>query len=329
MVKKRRTVTADPSHLGVKRFVDIFMRVCKWLVLVGMAICLLLVVRSYFSSSWRGIETYRLLWYAANEKNDVVDLRLYQYLPKEQALVLYRIPADSYIRVAEGYGDYQVRSILRLANQEKRSDDLLLESVEETFGYEVRDLVKGSLREENGLGWEVFWKSIVNMWNVSGDVNGYDLFRVWWGVRNVSGGKIYEVDLGEQHIFDEAEDVDGVVKRYMNQLMLDDLINRTVPPAHDEYFGTQVVLVNTTSTPGLAGQMGRLITHEGFDVVRVMDEAGSLTLNEVWFSSEEVKNSLSGQRLLQLVDSLVVKVQDTSVYRADVVIFLGQKKGGS
>jgi hypothetical protein len=132
--------------------------------------------------------------------------------------------------------------------------------------------------------------------------------------------------LNDYNVFETFMDVDGETKRSLNTPLLDNFINSTVPPGISEYFATQVVVVNTSGISGLATQKARLISHEGFDVIRIIDGDEITAVNEIKYASKELQMSSAGKRLEVLIDPLVQTVENVDEYRSDVVILLSSPK---
>lgn len=122
---------------------------------------------------------------------------------------------------------------------------------------------------------------------------------------------------------DEA--VDGVQVTRLERLQLDELISNHLVAADESFAGLTIALDNTTGEVGLASFWSRFVRHAGFDVVNMVDSQDSLSQTQLLFSSQAAEVSLGGQVLLKLFPKAEVRVGDTSDYRSEVVIRLGNE----
>lgn len=300
-------------------------KVVGWLGIMLLVWALVSIGMAFRQRQWLGVETYRVGMVRV-DNGEVADVTLAMYLPRSNGLVFMRVPADLLVTVAGGYGEYPLSQLSRLAQIEKIPLDILLtDTLELNFAYEIRTVVTSDDMDTHSLAKALFRESILSMLSLDVTDKSYDQFRVWWMLRSIAMAKEYRFELDQERVYEVFVDVDGLEKRRLSRLMLDDFINRAVPSLVEEFFSTQVVVVNTTGVSGLASQMGRLLTHEGYDVVRVIDEDMELKGKEIWVDDEVILEKMSGQRLLQVVEPDVTKVTDVSDYRADAVVFIGDE----
>lgn len=308
-----------------KSYLNGVKKVGIWLGILLLIWILIAFGKAFQQKQWLGVETYRVIM-VRMEKGEISDLTLAMYMPRTNGVVLMQVPIDLMVTVAGGYGDYPLSQLSRLAQIEKIPfNTLLIDTLELNFAYEIRTAVTSEDMNTHSLAKALFRESIMSMLSLDVADKSFDQFRVGWMLRSIARVREYRFDLDKERVYEVFMDVDGVEKRRLSRLMLDDFINRTVPSLVEEFFSIQVVVVNTTEVSGLASQMGRLLTHEGFDVVRVIDEDMELKGNEVWVADEVIVEALAGQRLLQLVEPEDTKVTNVSDYRADAVVFIGDE----
>jgi hypothetical protein len=277
------------------------------------------LVREWQQSSWIGIEPYRMVW-VSQENGQVEQVVLISYIPEFQTVIMYQLPSDVYVPTRD-HGIYRVGALATLGKITGKGEALFAEAMERTFGVHVDDVFEA--REVIGpdtLG------SLVRgelLRSVASDANTFDLLRLWWQLRQVIQADVKWIPLGDQNVYYTSTDVDGSRRREVYTPLLDDIQYRTIPPAHTLFFQSQVVVVNGAGKGGLATALGRVLTAEGFDLIRVENADSPMEKTRILYTPDLIEPDKTLLHLSQIT-GIEERIQtNTDSYRADVVVLLG------
>jgi len=279
-------------------------------------------------SSWDGKEQFSLV---IIEPENILFLAL---KPKIPEAVLVKVPGDTLVDGALGFGEVKLGSLTGLAEIESvRADRLVLESIKQNFGMPVEGFLQLEQTEED---LKMVFFTLLRSFDYAQDYAGrsrtnltkLELMRALWFVKGLRVDQIQAFDLTETKslVLQKQPDGSGIYKIQKEQF--DIFANRyfTNQRLVDEEITWEVF--NATGQPGLAEMVGRLFKNSGSMVVGVgtMEEAGKVGdvgKKSGVYVEKELKNSFGvgfWSRILGL--PVVEGLPDKA--RADAAIVLGE-----
>lgn len=246
----------------------------------GIAILLLLVllvltgkmvdlIKTSLPNRWNGNSTINVVFQSAR-------ISVLSFNPLESSVTVLKVPDDTYIEVPFGFGRWPIRSIFDLGQAEKppMGAKLLKSAVGNSFGIPVDGYINlGSNLQAEPLE-KVIGQIRQNPFSIVGfiresisDLNLWETAKLWWGVRGVRPDKVKFLDLGQSQITDWVLLPDGSRVLGIDQLKLDQYLQREFKDSRLGEEGLSVGVFNGTDHPQLAEKASRLISNMGGRVI--------------------------------------------------------------
>lgn len=273
-------------------------------------------------ASWQG-----RLWNGESRFTVVVggeDPTVYSFNPATGSLVFVRIPKNTQVETAYGYGTWLIGSLWELGKQEGLGGRVLTETIKKTFGIPVDGYIDGGGEKlfKTGAGNFLF---AVREAALSGametNLTFFDRMAVLARVGGTNLLNRREIDLVASRVVSQKVLSDGV-EGYI-------VVSEQTRPAFEKNFRDDAVfqetktltVVNTTKRAGLAQEVARLASIVGIRVIgtetREVDGQGCVIR-----ADPQALNSLSAQRLSALLGCERVEGETQG---ADLELFLNEE----
>jgi hypothetical protein len=231
-------------------------------------------------------------------------ISLESYRPETRRWLEFLIPAQTYIQLPFGYGDYQLKNVYQLGELENKGGELLQRTVQDMMAVPVQGwLVNSAEAKVTNLSW---WDDL-----------RLSLARIW-GVKKKIEFKLEETAGLRKDSLRDGTQVYRVEERFLDELINQEFFDQRMI---DE--GLAVAIVNSSGVSGMAATAGRLASNLGNQVVWLGNEDGIRAGSEVWVSRQNLVKSLTSQELARAFGIKTIKQADVSAYRAEVVVVLG------
>lgn len=239
-----------------------------WLGIFSLLIFLGLVFKAYKvikESRWDGKGRLNLVLVSSPVL--IVSLE-----PEEPSLSGFSIPNETQLEVVYGYGKYQMESVYRLGELEKK-ENLLAESIQENFalpidGWLVSENIRISAEEDirNKLS-EILISCLKD--GRKTNLTKWDLIRIFVQIKKVRSHKINFFDLSKISVLLKTTLPDRTEVFEIDQNRLDPLVQK--------YFFDPIIrkekmlfeVLNGTDHPKLGERAGRIISGLGGEVVSI------------------------------------------------------------
>lgn len=193
--------------------------------------------------------------------------------PGEDSLTIFKIPAEAYINVSFGFGNWPIRSIYNLGQGENPpiGAKLLTTSIASAFGtpvdgylsvqeeMEIDDLV-GKMKQNPFTLWGILRQSRT-------DLSLREYWDFWSALRKVRADKVETIDLDESGSTVNKTLADGSKVYALDTYKLDVLIQKRLEDLNIREESLSIGIFNATSHSGLAEKASRLINNIGGRVV--------------------------------------------------------------
>lgn len=260
------------------------------------------------------------------KKNSSVSL--VSYNPKEEKLIILKIPPTVLVEVPGGFGNWQIRSVYELGESGKKGEGVsLLKMTVGSFlaipidGFlDMGDLDKDADIEKLV---ELLQKNLIfalsSLPFIKTDLTLWELIRLKMGISFVRFDKVLNLDLST--VLDRGTLADGTPTFTADPVKLDSMLTPLADPAVKMEHKT-IAVFNATEKLALAQKVARVITNLGGNVI--------ITSNA---SQERDKSRIIGEksptleRLNQIlcVDCDKIKPSDwDGESRAEITIILGK-----
>ena len=267
-------------------------------------------VKTYF---WDGKYTINLVFKGQK-------ISILSYSPQERKVTILKIPGDALIYVPKGFGEWQVGSIfdLGLTAKPQIGAQLLKLSVEKLLGLpidgfvkldgklgeiELEDLVQSLRKNPLSLSFSIN--------RIQSDLTGTELVNLVKSITYVRDDKLLILDLGDSSITESKLLQDQTRVLGIDTIALDLFIRKKISDPLISGDDAPVAVFNTTSHPGLANMVARVITNMGGSVAMIGNTEDSLKETKVVLNDEDTKNA-TFVRLTQLLAPLCLKNKCTS-----------------
>ena len=226
---------------------------------------------------------------------DAGSLTLISYPSDEGVIIEMKLPEDAYSNVVEGYGYYRLEDILPLSRSEKRGDELLVDTVSTLIGVPIETST-----------------SRISYW---------DQFVTWRMTQDNEIGR-ETIDLSDYPITITIERPDRSTIDAIDPAKIDFYFNEVFweRPIREENFA--VGIFNASETPGLASTYGRILENVGFRIIDISnwDEEEITSDCQIrLFGSEELKETVSVQRLQSILSCPMVVISEQGRYDMQVI----------
>lgn len=285
------------------------------------------------TSPWKSPSSERLhRWEEGFNLNLIIrskGISLVTYIPKEQKVIVIKMPDETNLDVPFGFGKWQLRAIYGLGQEEngKRGADLLKRSLGDFFGLpidgylefgapyaqmdasELIDIVRGNP-----------FSSLSIFFALKTDLTPLELLRFRMGVGGVRFDKITELDLKEG-VLDKQFLADGSEVYTVDPIKLDGALSDLSDPNFVSE-GKKIAVFNATDHPALAQKASRLITNLGGQVIIV--DSSEKRLAETVLIGEPSATLRKLQQIFDAFDTIEPRSEDFESSRAQINIFLGE-----
>lgn len=227
---------------------------------------------------------------------------LISYNPKEEKIVIIKIPEDVFLDVPYSFGKWQIRAVYGLGESQKGlgGDRLLKDSIESFLGIPIdgfldlsklkqqsADSLIDSLRSNPFSGFNF-------LSDLKTDLTLWELINFKFGVSNVRFDKIEHLDLGELDVLDKENLPDSTIVFTGDPNKLDPVMLKLADPTIISEHKT-IAVFNATEKPLLAQNVARLISNLGGNVIYTANS------KKVFDKTQVVgEESLTLKRLVQI-----------------------------
>ena len=195
---------------------------------------------------------------------------------------MVRIPADSYVRLTQGKGEYRIGVLWRLGTLDKKGGEVLQDTTQNFLGAPIDSWVGFTTASPalDGTGVDVLKhmeKAILQKTPITGsaitNLSWLDKLLVWWTFRSIEGSSIVVSDLEEEQVLTPIELADGsralsanadLVDKVSHQLFWEDVLRKE-----------KIVLevYNASDIAGRASHAARVLNNIGVHVIGVSNSA--------------------------------------------------------
>lgn len=262
----RKRFTA-PDSRSDGRFLSL-VKIGVWVLLGGFLVWAGMFVWGLQSKrTWNPAERLTVVWAAADDAEYPVAVMSYE---KDQPLVVLQLPPEVRVGVAYGYGDYEIRSLRGLAEQEDRYE-LLADTLMDVMGTPIHEWVVSS-HPDCDYTQEACVKKLLWLWGrdtaVQTNLPVWDRFALWWHVRDLRKDKIQVINAAEGSWARKIETIDKKQMVVFDSAFIDARVAPLLTDTSVRKENVSVAVVNTVGEPGLARQVSRIVSGMGAWVVR-------------------------------------------------------------
>lgn len=290
------------------------LRAGLWLagfLLVGSLI--LEVWRGWSQSLWDGKSTFYLA-VQAGETTWLVKVDR-----QREEVYAGKVPGNLMMQAAHGFGEYQAKNLYQLGKQEGIGGARLVrESLGWTFGLPVKGIVRFSQGQEEIRLPMSLAKSLLGFGETN--LTRWDRVRLWQTVSGLRQDRQEEFSFAQVSGVTQKQRPDNVPVLVVDESRLDRWLAQRYASMElvNEPYTWEVV--NASTHPGLAGQVGRMLRNIGLQVVQVSE--GQLPQEGI-FTNEDVDSA--AVRFLSEFLGLPVVQEEPGTHSADVVVGVGDE----
>ena len=249
---------------------------------------------------------------------------VYSYNPQTQKLLILKIPKNTQLATAYGYGDWMAQSLWDLGKQEKMNGELLRLSLQKSLQIPVdawTNEAGSKLFDGNPLGWfSSLWEAIF-VGKVETNLTFFDRFHVLTSLSKVRSADRYKVELDREGVLVKTKLQDGAEAytvipdqaKVFFSILRDDLVAGE---------SKKVVIINATSKTGLAGQVANISSTLGARVIGTQSQDEEKGRCKV-IGEEKQIGSLTARRLSAVFNCEVIEKEPLG--SADLEIILGEE----
>lgn len=250
----------------------------------------------------------RVPWNGESNINLVIrsgSISLLSFNPKEDRVTVINIPDNTYLKVAGGFGDWQLRSVYDLGGYQALKDSLKV-----FFGLPIDGYVEGDL-----LG------GFSKLADLKTDLTLWELIRLQIGFWGIRFDKMEKVDLGS--FLDKQTLADGTQVLTADPVKLDSQLTNMMEPAVTSEHQS-IAIFNATDKPGLAQTAARMITNIGGEVIIITNSRSKLKTSRVTGKPSKTLQRLKNIFECLKCDSIDLTMEDLVSSRAQINLFLGE-----
>lgn len=238
---------------------------------------------------------------------------LLSFSPKNQTATILKIPDNTFLETAHGFGKWQIRSIYDLGGHQ-----LLKDSLSQFFGLPIDGFLEGvfldSIKKNPIL-------SLTSLPGIKTDLTLVELIRLKLGLSGVRFDKIYMIDLEKSGALSPEKLADGTEILIADPIKLDSQIAGLADPNLKSERKT-LAIFNSTNHPQLAQKAARLITNVGGDVIIMANS--QLKLEKTQIFGEEGKTLERLKQIFGISGRIDPESEDQVPSRAQINLFLGE-----
>lgn len=241
-------------------------------------------------------------------------ISLVSFNPKEQKIVTIKVPDETYLDVAEGFGKWQLRSVHDLGGSQ-----LLKQTLSGFFGIPIDGFMEVSSLDD------LLSKNPISSFNLLSklktDLTLGQLIRLKIGLASVRFDKIIELDLVNTNVLDRTTLLDGSQVYMADPLRLDSILTDLADPSLSMEQKT-IAIFNATDHPQLAQKAARLISNLGGNVI--ITSNAKVRLEKTQAVGEESATLERVKQIFGRGDTIDASDEDLTSSRAQINLFLGE-----
>ncbi len=284
MSLKRRSKKSRSLKLGLNFII---------IVLALLILSRLLVTAA--KSQWRGSGEFS--WVEAGGP----EVRLETIIPEYSKQISWKIPGNTIVKTAFGYGDYQLKNVYLLGQIDARGGEILARTVQDNLGIAVK-------------GWQV--KNHSNMtWR--------DKLKIWWWQRFKRNYHL-QTNLEDEAVMEPGALADGSKIWRLVPSKLGELVNTATFSQVIANENLTLTLLDSSGAQIDMGQVSRLLTNHGLQVVTASvakSEPSDKTFLTVKNGDRLKSNSVIWLKVV--FPQAEVKVEPQKDFWSDLVLSLG------
>lgn len=221
------------------------------------------IVRNIRLDSWNGKDQISLV--VVQPEN----VLLIVLKPEFSEAVLVKVPNETIVDGAFGFGEVKIGSLTGLAEIEKVSQEkLVLETIRQNFAVPVERFLELKRPEEN-LTVLFFFPLIGQIGQNKTNMTKLELIRTLWFVKSLRPDQVKSFDLKDAQALFLRKEPDGSEVYSLQKEQLDIFINRYFSNADLAVEETTWEILNAIDYPGLAEMVARILRNSGSMVVGV------------------------------------------------------------
>jgi hypothetical protein len=247
----------------------------------------------------------------------------------DKSAVLIPVPKDTHIQAAHGYGLYSLEAIYRLDGMDRRQGDLVRASLTDALGYPVDGYMDVS-HPSQLLSYDPIadFRSVMATTNLATailskrtDISPVMLARIVSQAKSMPDTAIRVIDPQRGNMMDDMKLPDGSVVSTINEQRYDSAVGTLLEDPDIRAEHLRVGVYNTTSMPGLAQRLARILDAAGVFVVAV-DSRGDAVKGCLLTGNPEALQSKTASYVIEDLACTTAVRQDDD--RADLSVYLGQ-----
>ncbi len=301
------------------------------LFVLGLVILLLVLFQAVkltqtFFSPWQMSTKKYYRWNGDFNINFIIrskSISFVSYSPKNQNIIIINIPDETYLEVAHGFGNWQLRAIYGLGGAQ-----LLKNSLISFFALPIDGLLdfsgEFSQKEPDEILSE-FRKNPATLFgilpNVKTNLTLFEMIRLKMGLSSVRFDKINKVDLNVANVLEKRFLADNTQVYIADPIKLDSLYTDLVDPTIKSEHKT-IAVFNTTDHPNLAQKAARLISNIGGDVIIVSNSEKRLRNSQILGDQSKTLERL--EQLFVENGKIDPNLEGLASSRAQIDLFLGE-----
>lgn len=244
---------------------------------------------------------------------------IFSLLPGEH-LYLVKIPEKTLIEVTHGFGKYRLESIYGLGLIENRGGELLVDSIQESFGIPIDGYILTEKDPQSSMT-KIIIESIQK--KTSTNLGRLTLLRLWWQISKLRADQIKEFSLAPENGLRRVGQADGLTAFEFDPDKTDQFLGGCFKEPNIRQEDLTIAILNATDHLGLAQRVARLVSNIGGRVVIIGDFEQKINDCQIWVSAG-VNKSQTFSRFSKIYHCQL-KPGPVSEMRADLVIVLGEK----
>ncbi len=256
---------------------------------------------------------------------------LWSWDAKEKAFIVVVFPADTAVDAVGGYGRYSLASLWKLGFIDKREGTLLARTVSNVIALPVpwyigrqRDALP-EIKDPLADGKALFSPAGIGAFllrRIPTNMPLWSFISLSWNLARARPDDITVYDLAKRTVTTPETLADGTTQHVLDTARLDVVLKGIFEDEQIRRENLTIALYNTTTTPFLGNQAGRVIANQGGLVVAVGNEPPQRD-ECVMQAKEEIETSATAERVGQLFSCRFEPITDDG--RADILVKLGTK----
>lgn len=240
------------------------------------------------NSRWRGNDDFS--WVEQSGDKIIIHTLFPEYLK----LVTWKIPGNTLVTTAFGYGSYQWKNVFTLAEIDHRGGLVLTRTTQATLGLTID-------------GWQVGRRT---------NLSWRDKLKWWYWTRFKLRQQL-TVDLSQSPAWQSGLLADGSPVFTPVEYQLDQLINQETFSQKIDSEGLSVSLINDN-------RWGRVLTNHGLELVSASQGQATDEQTIIWLKDEAAGKSQTVAWLKRLLPQAQIKVDMPEGFLSPIVIILGK-----